>query len=88
MPFAATWIDPEVIILSVYYTKWSKPEKDKYHIVAFICELYQDDTNEMIYKTETHSQSLKTKLWLQKGKYGGWINQEFRINVYTLLYIK
>ena len=29
----------------------------------------------------------KTNLWLPKGK-GGEINQEFEINVYTLLYIK
>ena len=29
------------------------------------------DTNELIYKTETDSQTQKTKLWLPKGK-GGW----------------
>ena len=25
MPFTATWMDPEIVIL-----KWSKPDKDKY----------------------------------------------------------
>ena len=29
-----------------------------------------NDTNELIYKTETDSQTLKTNLWLPKGK--GW----------------
>ena len=29
------------------------------------------DTNELIYKTETHSQTQKTNLWLPKGKNGG-----------------
>ena len=70
MPFATTWIDPEVIILSVYCTKWSKPEKDKYHIVAFICELYQDDTNEMIYKRYTFTE-LENKVMVTKGEIWG-----------------
>ena len=29
------------------------------------------DTNELVYKTETDSQTLKTNLWLPKGKGGG-----------------
>ena len=34
-------------------------------------------------------QTLRTNLWLPKGKGGGGrINQEFGINIYTLLYIK
>ena len=45
------------------------------------------DTNQLIYKTETDSQTQKTNLWLPKGK-GEGINQEFGINIYTLLYIK
>ena len=33
MPFAATWKDPEMIIL------WevSQTEKDKYHMISLIC---------------------------------------------------
>ena len=34
MPFAATWMDLEIIILS----KVSQTEKDKYHMVSLICE--------------------------------------------------
>ena len=33
MPFAATWIDPEIITLSVV----SQREKDKYHMISLIC---------------------------------------------------
>ena len=33
MPFAATWTDLEIIILSVV----SQKEKDKYHMISLIC---------------------------------------------------
>ena len=41
----------------------------------------KNDTNELMDKTETDSQTQKTNLWLPKGK-------ELGINRYTLLYIK
>ena len=44
--------------------------------------------NELIYKVETASQTWKANLWLSKGKGGGGDNQEFGINIYTLLHIK
>ena len=33
MPFAATWMELEIIILS----ELSKKEKDKYHMISLIC---------------------------------------------------
>ena len=33
MPFAATWMQPEIIIL----TEVSQKEKDKYHVISLIC---------------------------------------------------
>ena len=33
MPFAATWMDSEIMILS----KVSQKEKDKYHMISLIC---------------------------------------------------
>ena len=33
MPFAATWMDPEIITLS----EVSQKEKDKYHMIFLIC---------------------------------------------------
>ena len=33
MPFSATWMDLEIIIVS----KVSQKEKDKYHVISLIC---------------------------------------------------
>ena len=48
----------------------------------------KSDTNELIYKAETDSQTQKTNLWLSKGiKVGERINLEFGINRYhTAIY--
>ena len=35
MPFAATWMDLEMIILS----EVSQKEKDKYHMISLICRI-------------------------------------------------
>ena len=35
MPFTATWMDLEIIILS----EVSQTEKDKYHMVSLICRI-------------------------------------------------
>ena len=51
MPFAATWMDLEITILS----EVSQKEKDKYHI-SHIWNL-KYDTKEHIYETETYSQT-------------------------------
>ena len=51
MPFAATWMDLEIIILS----EVSQTEKDKSHITYMWNLKY--DRNELMYKTETDSQT-------------------------------
>ena len=33
MPFAATWVDLEIVILS----EVSQTQKDKYHMISLIC---------------------------------------------------
>ena len=66
MPFAATWIDPEIIILS----EVSQAGKDKYHMTALICGIQKMYTNELIYKTEIDSQTWKTNLCLPKEEGG------------------
>ena len=33
MPFVATWMDPDIIILS----EVTEREKDKYHVILLIC---------------------------------------------------
>ena len=53
MSFAATWMDLEIIILS----EVSQIEKVKYHMILLICGIQKDDTIELIYKTETGTQT-------------------------------
>ena len=65
LPFAATWMDLEIFILS----EVSQTEKDKYHIILPICGIL-DNKSELIYKPETESQILKSNLQLLKGKHG------------------
>ena len=67
MPFAATWMALESIILS----EISQTEKDKYHMISLTCGILKNDTSELIYKTEIDSQTQKTNLQLPKGIDGG-----------------
>ena len=55
MPFAATWMDLEIIILS----EVSQKEKDKYHtiLLIYVESKKKNDTNELIYKTEIDPQT-------------------------------
>ena len=39
-------------------------------MISFICGIFKNDTNELMYKTETDSLTYKTNLWLPKGKCG------------------
>ena len=73
-PSAATWMVQELIILSA-----------KTNIMlSFKCGILKNHTNELIHKTETNSQTLKTSLWLQKWKGVG----EGWIGICTLLYME
>ena len=56
MPFAATWMDLDTIVLS----EVSKTEKNN------ICGVLKNDINEVIYKTETDSQPQRTDLQLPR----------------------
>ena len=72
MPFAATWMDLQIIILSEVRQK--KTKYITYHMIymcymCYICVIC--GTNELIYKTETDSQAQKTNLLLPKEKEGG-----------------
>ena len=42
-----------------YHTKWDKSKKDRYHMIQLICDIQKCDTSEVIYKTETDSQTSK-----------------------------
>ena len=49
MPFAATWMNLEIMRLN----EISQAEKDKYHMRSLICGILKNDRNELIYNTET-----------------------------------
>ena len=54
-----------------YHTEWRKSDRGRQisYDITYTWNL-KYDTNELIYKTEINSQTLKTNLWLPKGK--GW----------------
>ena len=64
MPFGATWMDLETIILR------EVRERQISYDITYMCNL-KYDTNELIYKTETDSQR-ENKLMVTKGESGGW----------------
>ena len=51
LPFAATWMDLEII-------KWSKSDRERQisYDIAYLWNLKQKGTNKLIYKTEVESQ--------------------------------
>ena len=63
IPFAATWMDLELIILSE--VSQTKTNIMWYHLFV---DDKNNDTNEHIYKIETDLQILKRHLWLPKRK--------------------
>ena len=63
MPLAATWMQLEIIILTEV-----RKRQIPYDITSkWNCK---NDTNEVTYKIETDSQTLKTNVWLLKRKWG------------------
>ena len=85
MPFAATWMDIEVVILS----EVSQTEKEKYQVISLICGILKVmiQVNLFAKQKQTHT--------LREGTYGYWgegwgkgIVREFGIDMYTLLSFK
>ena len=64
MPFATTWMELEIIILS------EVNQEDKYHMSQYMWNL-QYAINQFIYRKETDPQIQKTNLQLPEGKEGG-----------------
>ena len=52
MPFAAIWMDLEIVMQS----ELSQKEKNKYCIISLICGIQKNGTDELIGKAEIESQ--------------------------------
>ena len=66
MPFAATWMDLKIVILS----EVSQTEKEISYDITCMWNLKRNDTDERIYKTEMDSQTYRMILRLPAGE--GW----------------
>ena len=64
MPFAATWMELEFIILS---SLQQVREREMLYDITYLWNII-NDTSEVIFRTEIDSQTWKTILWLLKGK--------------------
>ena len=79
MPFAAVWMDTEIIVL--HEVSQTQTNVIWYHLHI---EWKKSDTNELLPKTELDPQTQKTDLCLPKGKG----RDKLGVYIYTLLYIK
>ena len=65
MPYAITWIELEIIILSSEVREWKTAYNYHLHVES---KKKKKDTNELIFGTEKDSKTLKTN---QRGQVGG-----------------
>ena len=81
MPFAATWMDVNIIILG----EVGQTDRDRWHVMSLICGFFffflQKGTSELAFKTETDSQLLKSSFWLPEGKRGDMVDWEMGIGL-------
>ena len=66
MPFAATWMNLEIIILrEVRHTK-----KDKYRMISPICGIYKKMIQMNLFSKRNRSTDIENKLMVTKGERG------------------
>ena len=82
MPFAATWMQLKIIILS----EISQKEKDKYHTTYMWNLKY--GTDEPNYKTEADSQTQRIDLWLPRAGGGRGMDWESGVGRCKLLHLE
>ena len=83
MPFAVTWMDLEIVILS----EVSQREKEKHHMISLYVESKKKWYKWTYLQNRNRLTDLENKLVVTGGKGGGKV-REFGINMYTLLYLK
>ena len=82
-PLAATWMGLDIVVLS----EVSQREGEMAHDIPYMWSLKRNNANDLIYETETDSQTREQTYRCQWGKNGGrrW---ELGIGMYTLLYLE
>ena len=70
-----------------YHTKWSKSDKDKYHMILLFVESKKWYKWPYLQKRNRVT-DVENKFMVTKGERWGGINWEIGIDIYTLLYIK
>ena len=78
MPFIATWMDLEIILIS----EISQTEENKYMILLYI-KFFKDDTCKLIYKKETDSQAQRVNYGYWEERQGEGIDWEFEIDIFV-----
>ena len=68
MPFPATWMDLEILILSEVK---SERERQIPYAITYI-QTITYGTNESIYRKETNSRTWRTDFWLPRGRGRKW----------------
>ena len=62
--------------IRVCHTEWSKSEKNKYHLLTYICGIYKNGTDEPICIAGTETLIYRTDMRTQEGKEKvGWIGK-------------
>ena len=81
MPFAATWMDLEIVILN----EVSQTEKENYHMISYVQNLKKMiQMNLFTKRKQTH----RLREWIYGRGKGGGRDREFGIDIYTLPYLK
>ena len=76
MPFAATWMDLEIIILS----KVSQTQKEKYYMLSLMWNLIFKKVQRTYLQNRNRLTDIKNKLMVMKGEtLGGGIVQECQV---------
>ena len=83
VPFAETWVDLEIVILS----ELSQKEKNKYHILTHICGIQQNGTKNLFAKLKQRHRRREQMYGHQGGWWGG-MDWEIGIDICTLLRMK
>ena len=83
MPFAATWMDLKIVILS----EVNQAEKDEYCMTALMCGILKKWYKWTYLQNRNRVKDVENNLMVTRGE-GGRDKWKIGMDIYTLLYIK